>query len=80
MNNYVFGKTVENVRKHRIIKLVTTVKRRNYIESKANYHSTKFFTDNLLTVKVSKNEIFMNKAVYFSLSILELCKIVIHQF
>ena len=68
---------MENFRKHRNIKLVTTVKRRNYVESKGNYHSTKFFTDNLLAIKVSKTEIFMNKAVYFSL---ELCKIVIHQF
>ena len=42
MNNVVFGKTMENVRKQRHIKLVTTERRRNYLVSKPNYHTTKF--------------------------------------
>ena len=42
-NNSVFGKTVENVRKHRDIKLVTTDKRRSHIVSEPNYHATKYF-------------------------------------
>ena len=41
MNNYAFGKTVENVRKHRNIKLVTTSRRRNQLVSEPNYHTTK---------------------------------------
>ena len=48
MINAVFGKTTENVRKHRDIKLVTTGRRRNYLVSEPNYHRTKFFTENLL--------------------------------
>ena len=44
MNNVVFGKTVENVRKHKDIELVKTEKRRNYLVSEPNYHTTKFFT------------------------------------
>ena len=44
MNIAVFGKTMEDVRKHRGIKLVTTG-RRNYLVSESNYHTTKFFTD-----------------------------------
>ena len=44
MNNAVFGKTVENVRKHKDIELVKTEKRRNYLVSEPNYHTTKFFT------------------------------------
>ena len=43
MNNAVFGKTMENVRKHRDIKLVTTDNRRNRLVSVPNYHTTKFF-------------------------------------
>ena len=45
--NPVFGKTMENVRKHRDIILVATERRRNYIVSEPNYHATKFFTENL---------------------------------
>ena len=51
MNNAVFGKTMENVRKHRDIKLVTTERRRNYLVSEPNYHTTKFFTKNLLAIE-----------------------------
>ena len=50
INNSVFGKTMENVRKRRDIKLVTTDKRRNYLVSELNYHSTKPFTENLLAI------------------------------
>ena len=45
MNNYVFRKTMENVRKHRHIKLVTTDKRRNQLVLEPNYHTTKYFSD-----------------------------------
>ena len=54
MNNSVFGKTMENVRKHRNIKLVTTERRRNYLVSEPNYHTTKFFTENLLAIEMKK--------------------------
>ena len=43
MNNTVFGKTMEDIRKHRDIKLVTTDKRRNQLASEPNYHTTKYF-------------------------------------
>ena len=52
MNNAVFGKTMENVRKHRDIKLVTTERRRNYLVSEPNYHTTKFFTEHLLELEM----------------------------
>ena len=50
MNNVVFGKTMEYVRKHRNIKLVTTERRRNYLVSEPNYQTKKFFTENLLAI------------------------------
>ena len=80
MNNSVFRKNMENVRKNRDIKLITTENRRNYLVSESNYHSTKFFTENLLTIEMIKTQIFMNKPVYLGLSILELSKIVMHEF
>ena len=43
MNNTVFGKTMENVRKHKHSKLTKTEIRRNYIVSEPNYYTTKFF-------------------------------------
>ena len=50
MNNSVFGKTMENVRKHRDIKLVTTDKRRNQLASEPNYHTTKYFSENSMAI------------------------------
>ena len=46
VNNAVFGKTMENVRKYRGIKFVITEWRRNYLVLKPNYHTTKFLTEN----------------------------------
>ena len=54
MNNAVFGKTMENVRKHRNINLVTTERRRNYLVSEPYYHTTKFFTENSLVIEMRK--------------------------
>ena len=56
-----------NVRNHRDIKLVTTERRRNYLVSEPNYHTTKFFSENLLTLEIKKTIISMNKAVYLEL-------------
>ena len=56
MNTTVFGKTMENVRKYRDLKLVTTERRRrNYLVSEPNYHITKFFTEHLLVIEIKKN-------------------------
>ena len=80
MNNAVFGKTMENVRKHRNIKLVTTERRRNYVVSEPNYHNTKFFTEHLSAMKMRKTQILMNKSVFLGLSILDLSKTVMYEF
>ena len=70
INNAVFGKTMKSMRKHPDIKLVTTERRRNYLVSEPNYHTRKFFTENLLAKEMKKTEILMNKLVCLGLSIL----------
>ena len=54
MINAVFGKPMENLRKHRDIKLVTTDKRRNQLVSEPNYHATERFSENLVAVEMRK--------------------------
>ena len=54
MKNEVFGKTMDNVRKHKDITLVTTEKRRAYLVSEPNYHTIIFFTENLLAIGMNK--------------------------
>ena len=51
-----FGKTMENVRKHRDIKLVTTDEKRNKLVSEPNYHTTKGFSENLLAIEMKKKK------------------------
>ena len=80
MNNAVFGKTMENVRTHRDIKLVTTEKRKNYLVSEPNYHTTKFFTEHLLAIKMRKTQILMNKPVCLGFSMQELSKVLMCEF
>ena len=80
MNNTVLGKLMENLRKHRDLKLVTIERRRNLLVSQTNFHTTKFFTENLLATEIRKTEILMNKPVYLGLSILELSKILMYEF
>ena len=80
MNNTAFVKTVENVRKHRDIKLVTTDKRRNHLVSEPNYHTTKWFSEDLLAINIKKIKVKMNKPVYLGLSILGVSKILMYEF
>ena len=80
MNNAVFGKTMENLRKHRDVKLVTTDKRRNRLVSKPNYHTTKWFSENLLEIEMKKANVKMSKPIYLGLSILEISKILMYEF
>ena len=79
MNNSVFVKTMENVWKHRDIKLVPTSKRRNLLASEHNYHTTKWFSENLLAIEMKKTKVKMNKPVYLGLSILEISKTLMYE-
>ena len=56
MNNAVFGKTMENARKHKDTKLVTTERRKNCLVSEPNYHTTKFIRNNFLKSISNRNK------------------------
>ena len=75
MNISVFGKTMENIRKHRDIKLVTTNKKRSKLVSEPNYHTMNLISENLSIIEMKKTKIKMNKPIYLGLSILEISKI-----
>ena len=57
MNNSAFGKTIENVRNHRDIKLVTSDIRRNRLVSEPNYHTQKIFSDHLMAMEMKKTRV-----------------------
>ena len=80
MNNSVFGKTMENVRNHRDIKLVTTDEKRNKLVSEPNYHTTKHFSENLLAIEMKKTKVIMNEPVYLAMSILDISKTLMYEF
>ena len=81
MNNAVFGKTVENIRKHRNIKLVTTDKRRNKLVSEPNYHTINYISEDLFQmIEMNETKVKMNKPIYLGLSILEISKLLMYEF
>ena len=80
VNNVVYGKTMENVRKHRIIKLVNKDKEINQLVSERNYHATKWFSENLLAIEMKKTSVKMNKPIYLGLAILSLSKILMYDY
>ena len=80
MNNSVFGKTMENVRNHKDIKLVCTEGKRKRLTSKPNYRHTIRFSEQLIAVDMRKTKVVMNKPVYLGQAILDLSKIVMYEF
>ena len=80
MINSVFGKTMENLRKHRDIKLVTTDEKRSKLISEPNYHTTKQFSENLLAIEMKKTKVKMNKPIYLGMSILDITKTLMYKF
>ena len=71
---------MENVRKHKDIKLVTTDKRRNQLVLEPNYHTTKWFPENVLAIEMKKVKVKMNNPVYLGFSKLEVSKTLIFEF
>ena len=80
MNNSVFGKTMENVRNHRDIKLVTSDKRRKRLVSEPNYHSHKKISEHLMAIEMKMTRVKMVIPLYLGMSILDISKILMYQF
>ena len=74
INNSVFGKTMENIRKHRDIKLVTTDKKRSKLVSEPNYHTINLISEDLSIIEMKKTKVKMDKPIYLGLSMLEISK------
>ena len=80
MNNSVFGKTMENIRKHRDIKLVATDKKRSKLVSEPNYDTINLISEDLSIIEMKKTKVKMNKPIYLGLSILEISKTLMYEF
>ena len=80
MNNSVLEKTIENVKKHRDIKLVTTGQRRNQLVLEPNYRTTKYFSENLMAIEMKKTKVKMNKPIYLGMSIPSISKTLMYGF
>ena len=80
MNNAVLGNTMENVGKHRYIKLVTTDKARNQLASEPKYRTAKYFSKNLMATEMKKTKVKMNKPVYIGMSKLGISKTLLYEF
>ena len=80
MNNVVFRKTIENVRKHSNIKFVTTDEKRNKPVSEPNFHTINCISENLSIIEMKRTKVQMNKPIYLGLSILEISKLSMYEF
>ena len=80
MNNAVSGKTMENIRKHRDIKLVATDKKRSKLVSEPNYHTINYISEDLSIIEMNKTKVKMNKPIYLGLSILEISRLLMYEF
>ena len=80
MNTSAFGKTMENERSHRDVKLVASDKRRKRLVSEPNYHSHKTFSDHLMAIEMKKTRVKMAKPLYLGMPILDFRKILMYEF
>ena len=67
MNNTVFGKTMENIRNHRDIKLVTSDKRRKWLVSESSYHSHKKFSEHWMALEMKMTKVKIMKPLYLGM-------------
>ena len=80
MNNSVFGKTMENLRKRVDVRLVTDEKKLDKLTSKLTYVSSKIFNENLIAVHKVKETLTINRPAYVGMCILDLSKMLMYDF
>ena len=80
MNNSVFGKTMENIRKRVDVRLVTDEKKLLKLTSKPTYVSSKIFNENLVAVHKIKEKLTLNRPAYVGMCILDLSKTLMYDF
>ena len=80
MNNAVFGKTMENVRNRRDVKLVVTEERRKKLVSEPNYDSRKVFSESLMAIEMRKTEVFIDKPIAVGQAVLDISKTLMYEF
>ena len=78
--NSIYGKTVQNDRNHRDIRLVTTEAKRNKLASEPNYQSTKCISKHLLVMEMKKTEVKINKPIYLGQAVLDISKTLMFEF
>ena len=79
-NNAAYGKAMENIRKHRDIRLVNNDKKRKVLASEPNCHATKHISEDLLIMEMKKRELYMNKPIYLGQAILDISKTLMYEF
>ena len=80
MNNSVIGKTMENIRNDRDIKLVTADEQRKKYVCRPNYYTSKRFSEDLMAIEMRKTNIYKNKPVYLGQAILDISKTLMYEF
>ena len=80
MNNSVFGKTIENIRKKQNIELVDNRKKAVKLSSRPNFDRATIFDKHLIAVHMKKTEVYFNKPVYVGQAILDLSKTLMFDF
>ena len=79
-DNAPYGKTMENIRKHRDIRLVTNDKKCSKLAPEPNFHTTKHISEDLLIMKMTKRELYVNKPKYLGQAILDINKTLMYDF
>ena len=80
MNNSVFGKTMKNIRKRKVVKLLSDREKGKKYTAKPNFKHIKIFNEELVAVHMKKTVLTMDKPIYLGMSILDLSKTVMYEF